>query len=155
MEFISIDIKKHREYVIPFRRDSFIVSFGTDEDFGNDEDYLIWLEKQSVESPEGFLLGMENGTPIGQLELTIREFEGNEIGYINLYYLVPKKRGKGLGKKLHDYALEFFKNKGVTEFHLRVSPSNLQAISFYHKNGLLVLKTELDGKVLRMKGSIN
>lgn len=34
MEFIPIDLNKHREYIIPFRRDSFIVSFGTDKDFG-------------------------------------------------------------------------------------------------------------------------
>lgn len=46
---------------------------------------------------------MENGTPIGQIELTIRQNEGQRIGYINLYYIVPDKFGEGLGQKLHEY----------------------------------------------------
>ncbi|MEJ9229792.1 hypothetical protein LAV79_09860 [Peribacillus butanolivorans] len=52
---------------------------------------------------------------------------------------------------LHEHVLKFFQNKGVTKYHLRVSPNNLQEVSFYHKNGLNVLNSELDGKVVRMK----
>ncbi|WP_298472999.1 GNAT family N-acetyltransferase [uncultured Psychrobacillus sp.] len=154
MEFLPIEVEKHRKYVIPFRRDSFIVSFGTDKDFGTEEDYLTWIENQSAKYPEGFVIVVENGIPIGQLELTLRQYEGNEIGYVNLYYLIPEKRGAGLGRNLHEYALKFFQNKGVTEYHLRVSPSNKQAITYYKKNGMLELKSELGGKVIRMKGTI-
>ncbi|MGW6302642.1 GNAT family N-acetyltransferase [Peribacillus butanolivorans] len=154
MEFLPIEVEKHRKYVIPFRRDSFIVSFGTDKDFGTEEDYLTWLENQIAKYPEGLVIVVENGIPIGQLELTIRQYEGKENGYVNLYYLIPEKRGASLGRNLHEYALKFFQNKGVTEYHLRVSPNNLQAVSYYHKNGLNVLKSELDGKVVRMKGIV-
>lgn len=67
---------------------------------------------------------------IGQLELTVREYEGIDIGYVNLYYLIPEMRGKGRGKELHSYAMQFFENNKVSEYHLRVSPSNAAAIKF-------------------------
>ncbi|MGF6949093.1 RimJ/RimL family protein N-acetyltransferase [Neobacillus sp. B4I6] len=154
MEFVPIDISKHKDYVIPFRRDSFIVSFGTDKDFGDENQYLIWLQQQSSQNPNGFVLVVENDIPIGQLELTVKEYEGKVIGYVNLYYLIPEKRGEGLGSLLHAYAINFFENNNVSEYHLRVSPTNKQAIAFYKKNGMKQIKTEMDGKVVRMAGNI-
>lgn len=154
MEFIPINISKHKEYVIPFRRDSFIVSFGSDKGFGDENIYLDWLQKQIKKNPKGFVLVVDNEEPIGQLELTIKEYKGKEIGYVNLYYLIPEKRGMGLGSLLHEYAIKFFKNNKVSEYHLRVSPTNKQAISFYTKIGMKQIKTEMDGKVVRMSGNI-
>lgn len=154
MEFIPIDINKHKDNVITFRKDSFIVSFGTDKDFGDANEYLELLQRQSVKNPKGFVLVEENEVPIGQLELTVKEYEGKEIGYVNLYYFVPEKRGMGLGSLLHDYAIKFFKNNNVKEYHLRVSPTNKHAIAFYEKKGMKQIKTEMDGKVLRMAGNI-
>ncbi|MEE3955986.1 hypothetical protein [Peribacillus frigoritolerans] len=74
MKFIPIDIRKHKEYIIPFRRDSFVVSFGTDKDFGDEKNYLDWLQQQSDKNPKGFILVVENEEPIGQLELTFKEY---------------------------------------------------------------------------------
>lgn len=154
MDFIPIDINKHKAYVISFRRDSFIVSFGTDNDFGDENKYLNWLQQQSDKYPNGFVLVVDNGIPIGQLELTVKNYEGKEIGYVNLYYLIPEKRGMGLGSLLHAYAIKFFKNNKVSEYHLRVSPTNKHAIAFYKKNGMKMIQTEMDGKVLRMSGTL-
>ncbi|WP_409289601.1 GNAT family N-acetyltransferase [Peribacillus sp. SCS-37] len=154
MEFIPINIEKHRNYVIPFRKDSFIVSFGSDKDFGEEQEYLDWLQQQSDKFPGGFVLAVEKEAPIGQLELTIKEYEGKQIGYVNLYYLTPEKRGMGLGYCLHNYAMTFFKNKNISEYHLRVSPTNKQAVAFYKKNGMKQMKNEMNGKVLRMSGKI-
>ncbi|WP_308302520.1 hypothetical protein [Peribacillus deserti] len=80
MEFVPIDVCKHRYVVVPFRRDSFTVSFGSDQDFGTDDDYINWLVEQINHDSDGFVLLMENETPIGQLELTIREYKGKKIG---------------------------------------------------------------------------
>ncbi|MGG5252650.1 GNAT family N-acetyltransferase [Neobacillus sp. SM06] len=154
MEFIPIDIHQHQKYVIRFRRDSFIVSFGTDKDFGEEQEYLNWLKQQSDKYPQGFVLVFENDKPIGQLELTVKQYEGKDIGYVNLYYLIPEKRGMGLGSELHEYALNFFKASSLTEYHLRVSPSNRVALAFYMKNGMKKIKYEMDGKVIRMSGEI-
>ncbi|MFA5576499.1 MAG: GNAT family N-acetyltransferase [Tissierellaceae bacterium] len=154
MRFEPIDIKEHRDYIIAFRRDSFVVSFGSDEDFGDEEEYLDWVRTRSSEFPQGFVMVWEDETPIGQIELTIREYMGKTIGYINLYYLIPEKRGLGLGKELHKYALHFFKGYGVGEYHLRVSPTNRHALPFYYKNGIQRIGFEYGGKVIRMKGII-
>ncbi|MBG9548678.1 GNAT family N-acetyltransferase [Cytobacillus firmus] len=154
MRFEPIDVAKHRNFIIPFRRDSFIVSFGSDKDFGNIEEYLDWIKTKSKQFPDGFVLAIDNEIPIGQLELTIKEYNGSKIGYVNLYYLIPEKRGMGLGKELQQYALNFFDNYGVKEYHLRVSPSNKNAINFYRKNGMQEIGLELEGKVIRMKGTL-
>jgi ribosomal protein S18 acetylase RimI-like enzyme len=152
MNFETIDIKRHRETVIAFRRDSFIVSFGDTSGFGKVEDYLHWLEEKVQMFPRGFVLVKEGGKYIGQLECSIRPFDGREIGYVHLYYLIPECRGKGIGKALHDYAMHFFITNDVYEYHLRVSPTNGPALKFYTKMGLTPIGPELDGKVLRMKG---
>ncbi|WP_284469739.1 GNAT family N-acetyltransferase [Peribacillus simplex] len=38
------------------------------------------------------------------MELQVREYEGTEIGYVNLFYLIPEYRSKGIGKELVRYA---------------------------------------------------
>jgi ribosomal protein S18 acetylase RimI-like enzyme len=154
LHFEPIDVTKHRTFIIRFRRDSFIISFGSDKDLGNVEEYLDWVKIKSNRYPGGFVLVMEDDVPIGQLELTIKEYKGSKVGYVNLYYLIPEKRGMGLGKELHRYALHFFKKYGVKEYHLRVSPTNRNALSFYRKNGMQEVGFELEGKVIRMKGNV-
>lgn len=91
---------------------------------------------------------------LGQLELSVKEFQEKKIGYVNLYYLVPEKRGFGKGQELHNYAKQFFKDNQVQEYHLRVSPTNTAAIKFYRKNGMVAVGSEADGKVIRMKGKL-
>lgn len=152
MNFEQIDIKKHRNRVVEFRKDSFRVSFGDTSGLGEEEDYLSWLEEKIRDFPKGFVLVKENGKYIGQLELTIRKYEGNNIGYVNLYYLIPEMRGMGKGNELHNYAKQFFENNKVREYHLRVSPSNINAIKFYKKIGMEEVGPEVEGKVIRMKG---
>src|SRR5699024_2097626 len=112
------------------------------------------LDSKISQFPDGFVLLKENEIPIGQLELSIREFDGGEIGYVHLYYFIPEKRGTGLGKLLHDYAIQFFKNHGVDEYHLRVAPGNTTARKFYRKIGMTEIGPERDGKVIRMKGLV-
>ena len=89
MNLQKIDIDKHRDVIISFRRDSFKVSFGTDQDF-DEEEYVRWVQDQSALFPDGFILLMEKGVPIGQLELTVKDYEDSKIGYVNLYYLIPE-----------------------------------------------------------------
>nr|WP_074034059.1 GNAT family N-acetyltransferase [Bacillus mediterraneensis] len=89
---------------------------------------------------------------MGQLELTVREYEGNKIGYGNLYYLIPGMRGKNKGIELHNYAMRIFANNEVNEYHLRVSSLNDAAIKFYRKMGMEEVGFKVGGKVIRMKG---
>lgn len=151
MRFINIDLDKHRDIVTKFRKDSFVVSFGDTSEF-DEEGYLHWLEEKKTRYPDGFALVEEGGKIIGQLELSIRKYRNRTIGYINLYYLIPEKRGKGLGKELHKYVERFFRSNNVNEYHLRVSPANIFAIKFYKKIGMKEVGPEMGGKVIRMKG---
>lgn len=153
LEFKTIDPEKHSEQVVQFRKDSFKVSFGDAIDF-DEAEYLHWLKEKTSDYPDGFVVVEEDEKVIGQLELTIREYDGRQIGYVNLYYLIPASRGKGKGEALHAYAKDFFRNRRMTEFHLRVSLTNISAIKFYQKIGLEELGPEIDGKVVRMKGSL-
>ncbi|GAA0465384.1 GNAT family N-acetyltransferase [Alkalibacillus silvisoli] len=153
LNFIPIKPDKHRDIVIRFRRDSYRVSFGTDHNLDLDE-YLSFLNEKVEKFPAGFVLVEYEDEVIGQLELSVRYYNGRQIGYVHLYYLIPSKRGKGLGEKLQEYAESFFKKHGVSEFHLRVSPTNKQARAFYRKLGMEESGLEVDGKVIRMIGQI-
>ncbi|GGF13692.1 hypothetical protein GCM10010954_10540 [Halobacillus andaensis] len=153
MIFKPIQLNKDLETAIQFRKDSFYLSFGEGQRF-NEEKYIKWLEEKLAEYPEGCVLIEENGKPIGQVELSIREYKGERIGYVHLYYLVAEERGNGKGKSLQSFAEDFFRRKGLRHYHLRVSPTNTQAMKFYKKNGLVEIGSELDGKVIRMKGMV-
>lgn len=152
LDFKTINLSKHRDVAIQFRKDSFLVSFGDLTEFGDENEYIKRLEEKINEFPNGFVMVEKDGEWIGQLELSVKEYEGRKIGYVNLYYLVPAFRGNGLGKELHQYASNFFTANHLNEFHLRVSPSNSAALKFYRKLGMEKVGTELDGKVMRMRG---
>ncbi|QDP41115.1 GNAT family N-acetyltransferase [Radiobacillus deserti] len=153
--FREIDVVKDRSTIIEFRKDSFKVSFGDPSPFGEEEDYVQWVKEKMIDYPDGFVLLELDHIPIGQVELSIRSYEDREIGYVHLYYICEQYRGKGYGKLLHDYAINFFKRNHIKEFHLRVSPTNKRAIQFYRKIGLDEIGPELDGKVIRMRGIVS
>jgi ribosomal protein S18 acetylase RimI-like enzyme len=155
LTFEAIDVMKHQAKVIAFRKDSFRVSFGDTSGFGDEEDYLRWLEEKKHAFPAGFMLVRENDAYIGQLELSIKEYDRESIGYIHLLYLVPGKRGQGKGLELYQYAKQFFLRYKVASYELRVSPSNTAAINFYRKIGMEAIKIEFDGKIIRMRGMLS
>ena len=80
------------------------------------------------------LVAAENGAgrPAG--------FMGVEDGTLEMLFLAPRERGKGLGKRLLQYGIE---NYGVRR--LTVNEQNPQARGFYEHMGFCVYKrTELD-----------
>ncbi|WP_027964113.1 GNAT family N-acetyltransferase [Halalkalibacillus halophilus] len=153
MNIELIEPEKHYDIITSFRKDSFEVSFGNDESF-DPEDYVKWVDLKSKEFPEGFVLFFQHGEPVGQVEMTIKTYREKLIGYIHLFYIIPRLRGEGLGDQLYQYALRYFNSKGVSEFHLRVAPSNLRARAFYKKLKMEEIGYEQEGKVIRMKGKI-
>lgn len=67
-------------------------------------------------------------------------FMGIEEGRLEMLFVSPKKRGKGLGKRLIQYGVENHALK-----RLAVNEQNPQAIGFYEHMGFHVYKrTELD-----------
>ncbi|MCP3026473.1 GNAT family N-acetyltransferase [Halobacillus sp. A5] len=153
MIFRPIHLKKDLSVVRQFRRDSFVESFGNDDGFDSD-DYIAWLKENIRIFPSGFVMAEEHGRPVGQIELSIRRYEGRLIGYVHLYYLIPEERGEGKGRYLLAYSEDFFRWHRVKEYHLRVSPTNTRAVKFYKKSGLREVGTELNGKVVRLNKEI-
>ncbi len=74
----------------------------------------------------------ESGEPVA--------FLGTEHGRLEMLFLSPEERGKGLGRKLLQYGIG---NYGIDE--LTVNEQNPQAVGFYEHMGFQTYKrTELD-----------
>ncbi|MGG0788675.1 GNAT family N-acetyltransferase [Peribacillus simplex] len=142
MIFRTIDTDKDKDIIIKFRKDSYVVSFGSEDGFGDEKTYLQRMKERVRKFPDGQVIIEKDQEPIGQMELQIREYEGTEIGYVNLFYLIPDYRSKGLGKELVHYAENFFRQFNVSEYHLRVSPENGRAIRLYTKSGMMKIREE-------------
>ncbi|MBO0998129.1 GNAT family N-acetyltransferase [Bacillus sp. SD075] len=115
MIFRTIDTDKGKDIIVKFRKGSYVVSFG-DENI-----YLQRMRERVRKFPDAQVIIEKVREPIGQKELQIREYEGIEIGYVNLFYLMPDYRSKGLGKELVRFAENFFRQFNVSEYQLRVS----------------------------------
>ncbi|TYS00255.1 GNAT family N-acetyltransferase [Rossellomorea vietnamensis] len=115
---------------------------------------MEWLQRFIKIFPGGFLMVEKGNETIGQIELSIREQDLRSIGYVHLYYLTHGYRHKGLGKNVHEYSLRFFARYNVSEYQLRVSPTNVAALKFYREIGMQESGPEMNGKVLKMRGII-
>ena len=137
--FATIELSRHADLCVCFRRDSFQCSFWDgaqrfDQESGRDgKKYLDWLQKRIAKLPEGCVHVLEDGRIVGQLEMRLREQPG--LGYINLFYLIPEARGRGIGEELNRYAIETFQKLEVSQAQLSVSPSNYRALAYYRKHG--------------------
>lgn len=140
--FRRINVEKDHETLLKFRKDSFLVSLGTADTFGDPNQYLAWMALQTVFYPDGFLLMEHDGKVVGQLEVETITYQGRQVGYVDLFYLIPGYRGKGYGKIQVDRAESYLRSQGMLEYHLRVSATNKYAIRFYDKHGFHLLKEE-------------
>ena len=66
------------------------------------------------------------------------------MGYVNLYYVAPQWRGKGIAGALDEYVVAYLLAEGCTRARLTVSKTNPRAISFYTKFGWQDAGTRLD-----------
>lgn len=136
--FRELDLEKDKEICLKFRGDSFFTSFGTEDAFWEDdgkggERYIEWLKEKDPTKFGAFHIW--NGDEIvGQMELALLRSD-ESWGYVNLFYLKPEARGKGLSKHLDDFATQFLKGLGVARAKLSVSPSNKRAWNYYLKCG--------------------
>lgn len=67
-------------------------------------------------------------------------FMGTQNGRLEMLFIVPEERGKGIGKQLLQYGVQ---NYGITE--VTVNEQNPQAVGFYEHMGFKTYKrTDLD-----------
>ncbi|MGE7602432.1 GNAT family N-acetyltransferase [Peribacillus sp. NPDC097675] len=151
ISFRNIDLSRDTETIIKFRRDSYSISFGDESLYGDNYSYLKKINDRLIKFPGGLVIVELDYKQIGQVELQIKQIDNKEIGYVNLFYLISEYRGKGYGGKLIEFAERFFREYGVNEYQLRVSPTNKRAINFYEKNGFDVLGIEEEDTVPRFR----
>jgi GNAT superfamily N-acetyltransferase len=136
--FAPIDLAEHGHLCVAFRLDSYVCSFGNSDRFYVDnvgeQGYLDWLRDRMRDLPGSCVHFWRGAEVIGQLELEPSR-AGPEIGYVNMYYLVPHVRGSGLSERLDDYVRAFYADLGLDRARLNVSSSNDRAIRHYEKRG--------------------
>lgn len=139
-----IDLARDAQACLAFRRDSYIASFGSadgvEEEMGADGAiYLGHLRARIAQVPEGNAHLWQGARIVGQTEM--RDSEDPRAGYVNLFYVVPDMRGRGLGRMLHEHAVAVFKRRGKEKLRLSVSLQNAAAIAFYRRLGWVSVGT--------------
>jgi GNAT superfamily N-acetyltransferase len=137
-EFKPIDFDSHKALATVIRLDSFVTSFGYDvglsKFLSEADDYLRWLHNVLKTEPARAVHLLKDGVIIGQLEIA-EQPRSPDTGKLNLVYLLPAFRGKGYAEKLHAYAVDYFKSKGLRRAVLRCSPTNSRGLAFYKRTG--------------------
>jgi RimJ/RimL family protein N-acetyltransferase len=133
-----IDLARHADVCLAFRRESYIASFGSadgvEEEMGPEGAiYLGHLRSRIAQVPEGNAHLWRGERIVGQTEM--RHADDPRAGYVNLFYVVPELRGQGLGRMLHEHAVAVFRGRGKERIRLSVSVQNPGAIAFYTKLG--------------------
>ena len=145
LHIVPIELTRHAAECVAFRRDAYLASFGTpeglEEEMGADNArYLESLAARIAQVPEGNSHLWDAERIVGQTEMRLVEGEAG-VGYVNLFYLLPEFRGRGLGRKLHQHAVDVFARLGRRTLRLSVSTQNEAAIAFYRKLGWVTVGT--------------
>ncbi len=139
LTFRSADLNTHLEACIRFRADTFVCGFGSAERFyGEDgkgvDSYITWVKEKAAALPGSVVHVWDGEQIIGQIEMgLVPNIES--VGYVNLFYLTPQYRGRGLGALLEAYAWQYLGALGCTSLRLSASPTNTPAWLFYQRNG--------------------
>lgn len=138
-----IDLARDLETCVRFRRDAYVATFGSvegmDEELGADNaKYLENLRLRIAELPSANAHLWSGERIVGQAEMRLVD-EDATLGYVNLFYVVPELRGRGLGTILHRHAISVFSGLGKRAIRLSVAARNAQALTFYRRLGWRVV----------------
>ena len=121
-------------------------SYGNDASFPGRRKHLAWLRSRVEEFPDGHVLAYEGSRCVGQLELQVPY--GLKTGYVNLYCVTEAFRGQGYGRRLHEYADQYFRSWEAERVGLHVARLNERAVGFYRHMGYKLARVE--GRLFRM-----
>ena len=143
LEFKPVDLKAHLEVCRLFRIDTHGCHSGSAEHLDQSngewsEGYAAWLRQRATNLPGCLVHLWAEDQIIGQIEMG-RLASDHSIGYVNLFYLIPERRGQGLGRLLEAYAWTFLSGLGCQALRLSASPTHLPAWYFYQRGGWIDL----------------
>ncbi len=95
-----------------------------------------WM-KEECYIPDGMKLLWDNsaGKPVGTIAMIKENEKGEDLIFIEAISLLNAYQGRGLGKNLLRYGLEFAKQYGVDKVLLSVNAENSNAADLYFKEG--------------------
>jgi RimJ/RimL family protein N-acetyltransferase len=108
--------------------------------------YLTFLAAPPLEETRGFVLGMikngdpqvvalEDGTVVGWCDIRRHFFPSHAHGGSLGMGILPGYRGRGLGRRLIEAALQAAREAGLVRVELSVHADNDRAIALYEKIG--------------------
>ena len=140
IQFLPINIQQNFSTCINFRKDAYLCSFGHLE--GSDEflcGYKARMTARKHESNWHYDHIWLEGNIIGQLEFHSQYLGqcGNfeNTGYLNLIYLIPEYRGKGISGMAQQYVENVISTESCNQALLSVSRTNQRAIQHYVRHG--------------------
>lgn len=154
LAFKPVDLDAHLEVCQRFRIDTHICTFGSADRFHQSdgkgaEGYAAWLRQKATSLPGCLVHLWDVDQIIGQIEMG-RLASDLSTGYVNLFYLIPERRGEGLGTLLEAYAWTFLSSLGCQALRLSASPTNLPAWHFYQRGGWVDLGCREDHPDVRL-----
>ncbi|MBP3344920.1 MAG: GNAT family N-acetyltransferase [Clostridia bacterium] len=97
-----------------------------------------------VEKCKNFYVAIDRETAkiVGYIDFGMCKWDENykEFGEVYAVYVFPELQRLGIGKKLLDFALNYFKEKEVSKVLLTTFQKNFIGLSFYKKNNFYVEK---------------
>jgi diamine N-acetyltransferase len=90
----------------------------------------------------GFLLGEYQEVPESE------DFIGMRYFYIRTLAVLEAMKRRGIGSLLFDYVKSYCKEKGISVIELDVYDFNQEAIKFYEKHGMSVLRTRMNLEII-------
>ena len=150
LTYRTIDPSADADFAVRAYREACRASYGTDASFQGRAKHLAWLRSRVEEFPDGHVLALLDGRPVGQMELQVPY--GADAGYINLFYVVREFRGVGLGRRMHEHAERYFRSWEADRVELHVSQQNERATGFYRALGYRAMRRE--GRTWRMAKSL-
>jgi ribosomal protein S18 acetylase RimI-like enzyme len=142
----TIDPVADADLAVAAYLDACRASYGEGSASVNRGKHLEWLRARVEEFPDGHVIARLDGRYVGQLELQVPY--GLSTGYVNLFYVSADFRGRGYGRRMHEYAERYFRSWEADRIELHVSQTNERALGFYRALGYRAARRE--GPLWRM-----
>ena len=128
------------------RQEAWLSTHGPDIPFQG-EGFLQDARLHLSHSPWGVTVATADEKVAGILQLDTQRYSQDKAGYIPFFYLMPERRGQGLGVQLIGQAVSFFRPLGRDKLRLRCAPYNTHAKRFYEKYGFVKIGEEQGSRV--------
>lgn len=97
------------------------------------EEQFLWRYKSN---PEGFIVACVGEEVVGYVTGLL----SGQKGHLDSIVVKKEFRGKGIGRQLNDFILNYFQKKKVKVIELEVRPENKKVINWYKRLGFKIVK---------------